>query len=274
ACAMFFALGPASWVERHARLQPRTSPGKRRKRKNGETEARNWPAGAPTPSRPQPSEGSMLTAVPERCNALPAEATGGGTQGRKTKGGAKARAKARKAAGANGRNGAAMASEDRKDGHVRLLPLSEIMPSPENDKLYKPVDPKDPAVLELAESIRTAGFQGAIVVSLDDYILSGHRRRVAARLAGLWELPCVVENIRRLDDDGDVNPEFVRRLEMYNRQREKTLDEKLREAVVKADPEDAYAALSEHREACAKLRLDDAIEITGAKRRKRISEAK
>src|SRR5262249_15910649 len=127
-------------------------------------------------------------------------------------------------------------------------------PSPENYRLYRPVDPRDPALKDLAASIREKGVLVPLVLTEDNYILSGHRRFAAAKLAGLREVPCVTqEGVQRVlgedDDDDDVSPDFLKWLEHFNRQREKTLDEKLREAVVRADPKDAHAALSEYREA-------------------------
>jgi len=164
-----------------------------------------------------------------------------------------------------------------KFGHVRILPRSKIKPSPENEQLYRPVNPADPAVIELADSIRDNGFKGSIVISRDHFILSGHRRYVAAGLAGLDELPCTFDDIYRTlrpSAPFTVNPEFVRRLETYNRQRVKTLDEMMREAVVKADPEDAHRVLSEHRQARAEFDGADVIELRGFKRRAKISPAK
>jgi hypothetical protein len=164
-----------------------------------------------------------------------------------------------------------------KFGHVRILPRSKLKPSPENEQLYRPVNPDDPAVLELADSIRVNGFKGSLVISRDNFILSGHRRYVAAGLAGLDELPCTVDDIYRTLRPRfpfTVNPEFVRRLETYNRQREKTLDEMMREAVVKADPEDAHRVLSEHRQTRAGFDSSNTIELRGFKRRAEISPAK
>jgi hypothetical protein len=160
-----------------------------------------------------------------------------------------------------------------RTGHARILDVDEIMPAPENDKIYRPVDPKDPAILELSDSIRTLGFRGSIIVSRDGYILSGHRRYVAAKLAGLTEIPCTIENIKRRIRTG-VNHEFVKRLEMYNRQREKTLDEKLREAVVKANPIDAHRVIAEYRKARARFDGSNVIELRGFRRRAEISAAK
>jgi ParB-like chromosome segregation protein Spo0J len=127
----------------------------------------------------------------------------------------------------------------RKAGHVRLspVPLSYLRPSPENESLYRPVTKDDPDIIALADSIREIGVKEPIVMSKDGYILSGHRRFVAAGVAGLTEVPCRIEDVRH-DDDPD---RFLTLLREYNRQREKTLEEKLREEVVSADPDGARA---------------------------------
>jgi hypothetical protein len=131
-----------------------------------------------------------------------------------------------------------------KLGHVRVFnyPISLIKPSPENDQLYKPIDPDDPDIIALAESIK-----------------SGHRRYMAAKLAGVEEIPCLRESIYHDD------PEFLPLLREYNLQREKSLDEKLREEIVSADPEEAYESLIEHRTAKAAISVRS-IQISGQKR--------
>ncbi len=107
-----------------------------------------------------------------------------------------------------------------KTGLVPILekPLASIRPSPANDKLYRPVSADDPEIRALANSIREHGLREPIVVTLDDYILSGHRRHLACRLAGLTVVPCRVENIHSTD------PTFVTMLREFNRQRVKSLD--------------------------------------------------
>ena len=77
-------------------------------------------------------------------------------------------------------------TEKPKLGHDPfLISIDKIQPSPENDKLYRPVDPDDPETVSLAESIRKFGIREPLVLTLDGHILSGHRRFAAARLAGL-----------------------------------------------------------------------------------------
>jgi ParB-like chromosome segregation protein Spo0J len=82
--------------------------------------------------------------------------------------------------------------------HVRLFGLNEITPSHENQQLYRPVTPDDAETIALAESIRERGVLEPLVISSDNYIVSGHRRHCAARLAGLLEVPCrVMLDVRR-----------------------------------------------------------------------------
>jgi hypothetical protein len=156
-----------------------------------------------------------------------------------------------------------------KTYHDTVLPLTSIFPSPENEKLYRPVDPKDPEIVELAQSIRRLGLQQPIQVTLDHYVYDGHRRRVAAKVAGLKNVPCRVHNFRK-DEDHD---RFMALLVDCNRQRVKTLDEQLREAVVSADPDEAYEALIEHRRA-HQIQSLDTITIRAGRPRSKLSKAK
>lgn len=155
--------------------------------------------------------------------------------------------------------------------HVRVFSrsLSEIRPSSENDNLYRPVTSDDPEVQSLAESIRKHGLMEPIVVTEDGYILSGHRRYVAAGLAGLTEVPCRTYPIsRRKRKD-----EFLRLLREFNRQRSKTNAERLREEIVSIDAGEAYGDLIDYRMEKSELKLQT-MEIEGEVRRHQISPAK
>src|SRR5437016_2385324 len=96
---------------------------------------------------------------------------------------------------------------------ITQRPLSEICPSPENDRLYRPVDPTDPDFKALAENIRANGVRDALIVTRDGYIVSGHRRYAAASIAGLETVPC-----RTADIDHD-DPRFLPLVRDLNRQR-------------------------------------------------------
>lgn len=159
----------------------------------------------------------------------------------------------------------------RETGQVRFSerPLSEIKPSPENDKLYKPVDPQDPEVRALAASIRQYGVKEPLVISLDGYIISGHRRYAAATLARLATVPVRVEPIRR-SDDPDA---FVVLLREYNRQRVKSHAEKLREEIVSIDATSARRRLVEYRSEKATIPTTP-IKLANKKVRSKISDAK
>ncbi len=109
-----------------------------------------------------------------------------------------------------------------KPGQVRVcqLPIDQIKPSPENTKLYGPVDPQDPAIIAMARSIPRNGVMSELHVTQDFYIEDGHRRHVAAQLAGMETVPCVITpHVRERDIDGHVS-----RLREGNRQRVKGND--------------------------------------------------
>lgn len=50
---------------------------------------------------------------------------------------------------------------------ITEVPINSIYPSPDN-KIYRPVDPNDPEIIALAESIEKHGLMEAIVMTLDD----------------------------------------------------------------------------------------------------------
>lgn len=163
---------------------------------------------------------------------------------------------------------------DDRQWPVEMVPIEKILPAPENNKIYKPVSPKDPAVKRLAKLIRKEGVLEPLVLSRDMRTLSGHRRTAAAKLARLKVVPCRI----RQDvswADGDTN-RFTELLAIYNTQRVKSFDEVAREAIATANPKEANRAVSEYRQ--AKVGHDQlskkAMKLGDYKPRKRISKAK
>jgi hypothetical protein len=120
--------------------------------------------------------------------------------------------------------------------------VSELKPSPENEKLYRPVRPDDPEIIALSKDIAKEGILAPLVITIDGYIISGHRRHTAAREAGLEDVPCMIESFRR-EDDPD---RFQKLLAKHNMQRRKNLGEDLRETVT-LDEGDNCRRLEEHR---------------------------
>lgn len=145
--------------------------------------------------------------------------------------------------------------------------LDDIRPAEVNDKIYKPVDPNDPSVIHLAEQIRVHGLLEPIVITLDNVILSGHRRCVACELAGLARVPVRRVGIYSTDED------FVQRLVMHNSQRVKSSDEIFREQLVQVDPQDAHRRLVAHRKAASKLKVKS-MKLEGRTTRAAITKAK
>jgi hypothetical protein len=134
------------------------------------------------------------------------------------------------------------ASETSPTPFVRY-PLALLKPAKLNDHLYKIVDPKDPATLALADRMRELGWFGAMAITTDDVIVSGHRRRVAAQLAQIEWVFVEVLPIASTD------PKFAEYLVSYNEQRKKSPQEEIREQVALTSKKDAYARLIKHRKA-------------------------
>lgn len=105
--------------------------------------------------------------------------------------------------------------DEAKRDSVQDIPISQISDFPEHPFKVK----QDEAMLEMAESVRQYGvLVPGLVRQLDDgsyQMVSGHRRKLASRLAGLDTLPCIV---RDLTDD-----EAIIVMVDSNLQREKVL---------------------------------------------------
>jgi hypothetical protein len=153
------------------------------------------------------------------------------------------------------------------ESDIFRLPVTSIRPAPENESVYRPVTRDDPDILGLSESIGQHGILDPLVVTRDYFILSGHRRHAAARMAGLMEVPCRVADVTRGD------PGFVPLLMEYNRQRVKSFDEVVREEVIASNPGDAYQALLDRRKAASRV-SGEFLQIEGKKVRHAISGAK
>jgi hypothetical protein len=157
---------------------------------------------------------------------------------------------------------------------LRLVPISEVKPSPENEKLlYNRIREDDPDVIGLARSIIEHGLKEPLVLTLDYYILSGHRRCVASKLACLKTVQVRFEPIRRGDGEEPEDPRFLVLLREYNRQRVKTFDETVREEALTINPTDAHRVLLEHRKKRSAVSAE-VVQIDGETRRAAITAAK
>lgn len=74
---------------------------------------------------------------------------------------------------------------------VVMCDPAALRETPENFHVYRRPTDNDPAWLELRASIAVNGVQAPIEISTDRYVISGHRRRLAAQLEGK-QVPCIV----------------------------------------------------------------------------------
>lgn len=136
--------------------------------------------------------------------------------------------------------------------------IYRIRPSPDNTKLYHTVSEADPATIELADSIRERGILEPLVISKDEYIIAGHRRHCAARLAGKLEVPCRKINVERGHGE-EASDDFLRLLREHNRQRVKSRDEYFREAIIDIDPDTAHKKLAAVRRRASKIKVEPMV---------------
>jgi hypothetical protein len=151
---------------------------------------------------------------------------------------------------------------------VQLVDLATIKPSPENDELYGKIT-TDNELIDLANDIARNGILEPFVALRDYWIVSGHRRYAAAKIAKIKQVP-----VKFLDHSRDdyTDHEYLRLLRRYNHQRHKSLAQRLREKMVDADPDLAYEQLVKQRGE-RPLHVDQ-VTIRGAKLRSGISAAK
>jgi hypothetical protein len=162
--------------------------------------------------------------------------------------------------------------ENGKLGLVRKR-VSSLKPSPENLQLYNPINPDDPEIVKLANSIKKNGCD-PLIVTADNYIVSGHRRHVALTLNGQTVVSCRVVKARR---DSMTTDEYVALLRAHNHQRHKSVAEQVREEMVDIDPEKAHRKLRELRDKSVFAPEQNGVamlQIEGIKTRYGISDQK
>jgi ParB-like nuclease domain len=149
--------------------------------------------------------------------------------------------------------------------------VASLKPSPENGQLY---DYNAADIQEFAARIRAEGLLEYPIVTSDNYIVSGHRRHAALTRLGQVFVTCRVLPFRRADLTTD---DYIALLRRYNRQRDKSVAEKVRETMVDIDADDAWANLCYLRDKSVNAAEHNgvyAIDIEGTKRRYEISEDK
>jgi hypothetical protein len=162
---------------------------------------------------------------------------------------------------------------NRKAGHVPFsddifaVPVKDIKPATVNDVVYGVTDPNDPGLDELATLMAGEGQLESVVLTLDNVLLSGHRRRAVAIRLGWPTLKARRYSIHSTD------PEFEKLLVTFNAQRDKTPDVRVREQLVLTDPDNAYDNLLSERALATRVKAET-LSLGAGKRRARITPAK
>lgn len=157
-----------------------------------------------------------------------------------------------------------------KKQDISYFPLDEITPAPENSLLYdtfSPADDEDDYKLYI--SIKEKGIREPLHVSADRIILSGHRRHAAAHWLKLEVVPCIVA-----DDVVFCDLTAEKRLailSIYNKQRDKSYSERLREAMLDIDLDEAYEGLLLDRVERRRVGIEDNVALGNVKKRARIT---
>lgn len=125
------------------------------------------------------------------------------------------------------------------------FPVSAITVAGENDHLYERFGLANPDDYDLAISIRDKGIQEPLALSADHVLLSGHRRLMAARSVRMKTVP--VRIVESINFASLSEAERLETLRLFNRQRDKTPGERIREKLLEIDPVEAHAELLNHR---------------------------
>jgi hypothetical protein len=153
---------------------------------------------------------------------------------------------------------------------VEIVPVSSIQPSPENDNLYGEVT-HDEKLSDLVSSIRRLGLAQPIIVSEDDFIISGHRRYAAIREIGIDEVPITRWPIRRTES----LERWPKLLADFNPQRVKSAASLLKEALVRHANNPAALLVDREKEKLAAIeQAIDYMTVKGTKTIKPVSDNK
>lgn len=158
---------------------------------------------------------------------------------------------------------------------IEYINPRQLRPSLENEQIYNPIRDDDPQTQSLLEDILENGVEEAIIISLDNFIISGHRRHRCSLLAKLKVVPCVRKNVERGGDECDEpSSEFMKMLVRHNKQRIKSRSEQLRETLVDISIEDAYGELESFRWEQQKKTSPEKVFVKERGKRPKISKAK
>ena len=122
--------------------------------------------------------------------------------------------------------------------NVVYVPPRFLKETPENWTIYRKPSASDPAFIELCESVLEHGINTPLEVSSDNYVISGHRRLLAALESGIEEVPCLFDKSVVMEEMS--GPDRIALLVERNKgTRIKSPAEQYLEAAAAVDPEQA-----------------------------------
>ena len=165
---------------------------------------------------------------------------------------------------------AARLNDGFKNQDISYFSLNEVIQATENALLYDSFTPNaDEDDYKLYMSIKEEGIREPLHVSTDGFLLSGHRRYAAARWLEMEEVPVIVEhNVVFCDLTAEERLDI---LAVYNKQRDKSHAERLREAMQEIDPDEAYEHLRQDRNDRHRVDVEDNVTLGAYKGRARIT---
>lgn len=145
--------------------------------------------------------------------------------------------------------------------------VADIKPATVNDVVYGLIDPDSPSLDELACLMAAEGQLEPVVLTQDNVLLSGHRRRAVAIRLGWPTLKARCQPVQSTD------PDFEKLLVTYNAQRDKSPDVRVREQLVLTNPDRAYENLVSERAKSSQVSAET-LTLGASRRRARITSAK
>jgi ParB-like nuclease domain len=143
---------------------------------------------------------------------------------------------------------------------VSIVSITQIKPSPENTELYGPItEETDAGLSTLIASIKRIGLEEPLILTLDGFILSGHRRFVALQALGETLIPVRYANVRRSDA-----MDYHRLLAQYNPQRVKSVAAMLSEKLLNSDDQDSERSWVAYQERRIEIKVP-VVSVSGFK---------
>lgn len=124
------------------------------------------------------------------------------------------------------------------------FPVDQIKVAYENNYLYDKFAITNHDDNTLCISINELGIQEPLVITTDNFLLSGHRRLASAMYLGIKVVP-----IRRVETCFELltKTDRLNLLSVYNKQRDKSVGEKIREKMLGIDKQSAYRHMLDRR---------------------------